>query len=131
MLTDPIADMLTRIRNAGRAGLGQATMPTSRIRREIARILTESGFIGGYESGGESKKPSLTVEIRYDRESRPIIERIERMSRPGRRVYLGARNIPKVRNGLGIGIISTPKGLMTDEEARKAHLGGEFLARVW
>ncbi len=131
MMTDPIADMLTRIRNAGRGGLERATMPNSRMRREIARVLKESGFIGGYESGGETKKPSLTVDIRYDPESRPIIERIERISRPGRRVYLGARRIPKIRNGLGIGIFSTPKGIMTDQEARKANLGGEFLARVW
>jgi small subunit ribosomal protein S8 len=132
MQTDPIADMLTRIRNAGQARLARAVMPDSRMKREIARVLRETGFIREYAGGGgEAKKPTLEVVLRYDQHNEHIIEGLERVSRPGRRVYLAVTEIPKVRNGLGVGILSTPKGILTDEQAREAHVGGEFLARVW
>jgi small subunit ribosomal protein S8 len=131
MLTDPISDMLTRIRNAGRARLTRISMPDSRTRRELARILKENGFLTDYATDNDPKKPKLTVELRYDQDNEHIIEGIERVSRPGKRVYVGVREIPKVRSGLGIGILSTPKGLLSDEQAREAHVGGELLARVW
>ena len=131
MLTDPISDMLTRVRNAGHARLTRISMPDSRMKREIARILKENGFLRDYSADSDPKKPTLTVELRYDRENEHIIEGIERVSRPGKRVYVGAREIPKIRAGLGIGILSTPKGILSDEQAREAHVGGELLARVW
>ena len=131
MLTDPIADMLTRIRNGGAARLSRVSMPESRMKREIARVLKERGFIRDFESDGDAKKPVLTVVLRYDPRGRPMIERIERISKPGRRVQHRATDIPKVRNGLGLAIFSTPKGVMSDEQAREAHVGGEYLARIW
>jgi len=134
VLTDPIADLLTRIRNGGRARHVSVTMPDSRIRREIARVLKESGYIQDFASDGHPKKPSLTIELRYHRGRRsgiPIIEQIERVSRPGRRVYVGHEEIPRVRNGLGLAILSTPRGVMTDSQAREERVGGEILARLW
>ena len=131
MLTDPIADMLTRIRNGGRARLVRVSLPGSRLKSEIARVLKEQGFISGFSKEGDSKKPTLAVEIRYNAENAPIIEGIERVSRPSRRVYVGYDEIPQVRNGLGIAILSTPRGVLTDAQAREAHVGGEILARVW
>ncbi len=131
MLTDPLADMLTRIRNAGRARLARVSMPDSRLKREVARVLHETRFISGYSSDDDPKKPTLTVEIRYNRSSGPMIEEIQRVSRPGRRVYVSANRIPKIRNGLGLAILSTPKGILTDDQAREAHTGGEILAEVW
>ena len=131
MMTDPISDMLTRIRNGGAARHKRVQLPDSRIKREIARILQQAGYIQAFESDSDEKKPTLSIELRYDDYTRPIIEGIERVSRPGRRVYVGAKDVPKVRNGLGVAILSTPKGVMTDEQARATHLGGEVLARVW
>jgi small subunit ribosomal protein S8 len=134
MLSDPIADLLTRIRNAGRARRMRVSMPESRLRREIARVLKEAGYINDYSSDGDPKKPTLTVELRYHEDRRaglPMIDAIERISKPGRRVYLGCDEIPHVRNGLGLGIFSTPKGVLTDAQAREARVGGEYLARVW
>ncbi|MEE9281877.1 MAG: 30S ribosomal protein S8 [Myxococcota bacterium] len=131
MLTDPIADMLTRIRNGGGARLVRVSVPKSRVKEEIARVLAEQGFISGFSSEGDLKKPSLSVEIRYNAQNAPMIEGIERVSRPSRRVYVGWQDIPKVRNGLGIAILSTPRGILTDEQAREAHVGGEVLARIW
>jgi small subunit ribosomal protein S8 len=131
VLTDPIADMLTRIRNAGRARRVRVTLPESRIRREIARVLKESGYVRDYSSDGDPKKPTLTVELRYHGQDTPMIESIQRVSKPGRRVYVGCDEIPKVRSGLGIAILSTNRGVMTDTQAREARLGGEVLARVW
>ncbi len=131
MLTDPIADMLTRIRNGGRARLRSVRMPESRIKRELARVLAEHGYISGFESDGDPKKPQLSIDIRYDDHSRPIIEGLQRVSKPGCRVYVGIEEIPTVRNGLGIAILSTPRGVMTDAQAREARVGGELLAEVW
>jgi len=134
VLTDPIADLLTRIRNGGRARHVSVSMADSRMRREIARVLKESGFIQDYASDRDPKKPTLTIQLRYHvgrRSGIPIIEQIERVSRPGRRVYVGHSEIPQVRSGLGIAILSTSKGVMTDVQAREASVGGEVLARVW
>ena len=131
MLTDPISDMLTRIRNGGKARHKNVQLPDSRIKREIARILQQSGYLRGFESSGEKSEATLLIELRYDNYSHPTIEGIQRVSRPGRRVYVGARKIPKVRNGLGVAILSTPKGVMTDRAAREASVGGEVLCEVW
>ena len=131
MLTDPIADMLTRIRNGGRARLVRVSVPGSHLKADIARVLKERGFISDFSREGDPKKPTLSVEIRYNADNAPIIEGIERVSKPSRRVYVGWDEIPQVRNGLGIAILSTPRGIMTDEQAREGHIGGEILARVW
>ena len=131
MLTDPVADMLTRIRNAAQARLTRVSMPASRMRSGIAQLLKDQGFIRNYSSSDDPKKPVLTLELRYGRDSRPMIERIERVSRPGRRVYVRWADVPKVRNGLGIAILSTPRGILTDQQARDAHVGGEVLAQIW
>ena len=131
MLTDPISDMLTRIRNGGRANKRSVEIPESRTKRSIARLLHECGYIESFESGERAGKPTLVVNIRYADHLVPIIEGIERVSRPSRRVYVSAREIPTVRNGLGVAILSTPKGIMTDKQAREANVGGEYLARVW
>ena len=131
MLTDPIADMLTRIRNGGKARLLRVQLPESRMKREIARVLYERGYIDGFTSDGDPKKPKLSIDIRYNERSQPIIERIERVSKPGCRVYVGSGDIPTIRNGLGMAILSTPKGILTGEEAREAHVGGEILAKIW
>ncbi len=131
MLTDPLADMLTRIRNGGRARLKQVSVPESRLKREVARVLHQEGYIQGYSSDSDSKKPTLTVEVRYSETSEPMIQGIQRVSRPSRRVYVGWQEIRKVRNGLGIAILSTPRGLLTDRQAREARVGGEILAEVW
>jgi small subunit ribosomal protein S8 len=134
VLSDPIADMLTRVRNGGHARRVSVSMPDSRIRREIARVLKETGYIEDFASDGAEKKATLTIRLRYHdgrRSGIPIIERIERVSRPGRRVYVGSREVPMVRSGIGIAILSTPRGVLTDKQAREAHLGGEVLAQVW
>ena len=131
MLTDPISDMLTRIRNAGHARMNRVTMPDSRMKREIARVLHSRGYISGFASDGADKKPTLSIDIRYNDASQPLIEGIERVSKPGCRVYVGAAEVPRVRNGLGVAILSTPKGVMSDDDARNSHVGGEVLARVW
>ena len=134
MLTDPIADMLTRVRNGGHARRVSVSMPDSRIRREIARVLKENGYIEDFSSDRDPKKATLTIRLRYHDGRRswiPMIERIERVSKPGRRVYVGHREVPMVRSGIGMAILSTPRGILTDKQAREAHLGGEVLARVW
>jgi small subunit ribosomal protein S8 len=126
--------MLTRVRNGGHARRVSVSMPDSRIRREIARVLKENGYIEDFSSDRAEKKPTLTVRLRYHdgrRSGIPIIERLERVSKPGRRVYVGHKEVPSVRSGIGIAILSTPKGILTDKQAREAHLGGEVLARVW
>ena len=131
MLTDPIADMLTRIRNGGMARMQRVSIPASRLKGEIARLLQETGYITGYRSDEADGKPVLVLDLRYDEEAEPIIGGIERVSRPSRRVYVGAKEVPQVRNGLGVAILSTPRGILTDSQARDANVGGEILARVW
>ena len=131
MMTDPISDMLTRIRNAGIARLAQTTCPFSKEKLAIAKVLEEAGFIGNV--GAESKEghPALVMVIRYDDQGRPLIDGIRRVSKPGRRVYVGAREIWKVRNGLGISVISTSKGILSGADARDAAIGGEVVCEVW
>ncbi len=130
MVTDPIADMITRIRNGGRARLRRVQLPGSKLKQEVARVLKENGFISDY-SDDQATKPTLTIDLRYGDGTLPIIESIQRVSKPGRRIYVGHGDIPKVRNGLGIAIMSTPKGVMADQQAREANLGGEVLVEVW
>jgi small subunit ribosomal protein S8 len=123
--------MLTRIRNGGQARLGRISMPHSKLKMEIARVLAARGFIAGFAGDEDAKKPQMTIDLRYKRDNTPMIEGLERVSRPSRRVYVGWREIPTIRSGLGIAIVSTPAGVMTDEQAREARQGGELLAKVW
>jgi len=129
MMTDPIADLLTRIRNAHHAEKIALTMPGSKIKSAIAKVLEDEGYIEGYEAGNDDGKPSLTIKLKYY-EGAPVIEQIKRVSRPGLRVYKSAEELPKVNGGLGIAIISTSKGIMTDRAARSAGVGGEVLCSV-
>jgi len=128
--TDPIADMLTRIRNGIRARHQRADMPTSKLKVEIARILKEEGYIANFKIAEEGKKKILKVFLRYDAEGESVISVIQRVSKPGRRVYVGALEIPKVLGGLGIAILTTPRGVMTGKNARKSRVGGELLCTV-
>ncbi len=129
-MTDPIADMLTRIRNALQARHDVVEIPASKEKIEIARILKEEGFINNYVVSGEVKK-NITVVLKYGPNNEKIITGIKRMSKPGLRTYVKADAIPRVLNGLGIAILSTSSGLMTDKDARRKHVGGEVLAYVW
>lgn len=128
MMTDPIADMFTRIRNGQSAAKTAVTMPSSKVKVAIANLLKEEGYISEF-TVAEGSKPELTVELKYF-EGKEVIETIKRVSRPGLRVYKGAQELPKVLAGMGIAIISTSKGLMTDRAARNAGLGGEVLGFV-
>lgn len=129
-VTDPIADMLTRIRNALQARHEVVEVPASKIKVEIARILKEEGFIESYVVSGDIKK-SITIVLRYGANNQKIISGLKRISKPGLRVYAEVDSIPRVLNGLGIAIISTSAGIMTDKKARAAHVGGEVLAYIW
>lgn len=133
---DPIADMLTRIRNGARIGQSVVAMPTSKIKVEIARILKEEGFIESYEIVTDENAVQATLRIRLKyvgerRQRRPVIAGLERVSRPGRRVYTHKQDIPWVLSGMGVAIVSTPKGVMTGQRARQLGVGGEILAKVW
>lgn len=131
-VTDPIADMLTRIRNAGIARHPQVAMPNSKMREAIAEILKEEGFIKDYEVL-PGKMPSLLIHLKYtrDRRSKSVIAGLRRVSKPGRRIYAGKQDIPWVRSGLGIAIVSTSRGVMTGSQARRQGIGGEVLCYVW
>ncbi|MBI5745903.1 MAG: 30S ribosomal protein S8 [Nitrospirae bacterium] len=130
-MTDPIADMLTRIRNAGMRRIEEVDLPSSRIRVEIARILREEGFLKGFKSTKEEGLDVLRLFLKYTEEERPVISGLTRVSKPGRRVYAGTKEIPPVKRGLGIAIVSTSSGIMTDKEARKNNIGGEVICYVW
>jgi small subunit ribosomal protein S8 len=130
MMTDPIADMLTRIRNAGMAGHKWVDLPVSRQKAEVAKILTESHFVYAYKILEDGKHGVLRVYLKYF-DGQPVIRHLERVSRPGRRHYVGATEIPRVRNGLGMAILSTSVGLLTDRAARARGVGGELMALVW
>ena len=131
-MTDPIADMLTRIRNGLQAEHDTVVIPASKMKVEIARILKQEGYINNYKVEGETaKEKTITVELKYGPEKQKVITGLKRISKPGLRVYAKGDNVPRVLNGLGIAIISTSKGLMTDREARKNNLGGEVVAYVW
>lgn len=125
---DPIADMLTRIRNGQRSGKGVVVMPASKLKCAIAEVLKKEGYIQGYNCTGE-KNPILEIELKYYA-GKPVIEMIKRISRPGLRIYRSSKNIPSVMNGLGITIVSTSHGLMTDRQARANQVGGELLCAV-
>jgi len=131
VMTDPIADMLTRIRNALMAKHEQVEMPSSKIKLEIARILKAEGYIKNFKVIQEGRKEYLRIFLKYDEEKRPAIAGLERVSKPGRRVYVGVEDIPSVRRGLGIAILSTSKGVLTDQQARKMRIGGEVICKVW
>lgn len=130
-MTDPIADMLTRIRNAGRAGHKRVDMPIGKLKIEVARILAENHFVLGYKVLDDGKHGVLRVYLRYTDDDRSVIRSLERVSKPGLRKYVGADSIPKVRSGMGIAILSTSRGVMTDREARRERVGGEVLATVY
>ncbi|MGH7558342.1 MAG: 30S ribosomal protein S8 [Gemmatimonadota bacterium] len=130
VMTDPVADCLTRIRNACRARQKRVDIPASKIKVEIARILLENHYIQNYKVLDDGKQGVLRVYLKYH-EDRPVVHGIERISRPGLRVYRKQNELPRVRGGLGTAIVSTSKGLLTDREAREAGVGGEVLARVW
>lgn len=128
-MSDPISDMLTRIRNAQAADKVSVSMPSSKLKVAIAAVLKDEGYIDNFAVRENGAKPSLDVSLKYYA-GRPVIERIERVSRPGLRVYKGTSDIPKVLNGLGVAIVSTSKGVMTDKKARAAGVGGEVLCIV-
>jgi small subunit ribosomal protein S8 len=134
MVSDPIADMLTRIRNALLAGKPTVEVPRSKIKIEIARILKEEGFIEEFVIGEETPVPMITINLKYygsRRTRRPVITNISRVSKPGRRVYRNRRDLPRVLSGTGIAILTTPKGVMTAQQARREQVGGEVLCYVW
>ena len=130
-MTDPIADMLTRIRNACHAKHPRVDVPASNLKREVARVLAECRFIANFAHIEDNKQGVLRLYLRYDRESNSIIRGLKRVSRPGLRNYSGKGEIPRVLRGLGVAIVSTSKGVMTDREARTAGVGGEVLCNVW
>ncbi|MBI5158288.1 MAG: 30S ribosomal protein S8 [Acidimicrobiia bacterium] len=131
MLTDPVSDMLTRIRNANQALHEKVTMPTSKLKEEIARILAAEGYIDGYEVIGTGARRTLSVTLRYAANRKRVIEGLRRVSSPGRRVYVGAAELPRVLGGLGVAVVSTSQGLLPDREARHRKLGGEIVCEVW
>lgn len=132
-MTDPIADMLTRIRNAARARHQKVTVPWSRLKENIVKVLIDEGYlkesrkVKASRGGGEE----MLIQLRFDRDNRPIISGLKRVSSPGRRIYVGASEVPPIRKGLGIHILSTPKGILADREAQRAKVGGELICSVW
>lgn len=130
-MTDPIADFLTRIRNALGARHGSVSMASSRMKEQLARILEEEGYIKGWSIEGEAPKRSIRLELKYGTDGEPAIQGLERVSRPGCRVYKGAGEVPRVLNGLGVSIVSTSEGVLSDASARSRKVGGEVLASVW
>lgn len=130
-VTDPVADMLTRIRNANTAYLPSTEIPSSKLKLEIARVLKDEGFIHGFDAVEENSHPRIRVFLKYATGRQRVITGIKRISKPGLRVYAGKSELPRVLGGLGIAIVSTPKGIMTDKQARRENVGGEVLAYVW
>ena len=130
-MTDPIADMLTRIRNAIMANHSRVDIPGSKLKLEVARILKEEGYINNYVTKGEKPKFSIRIFLRYDAKGESSITHLSRVSRPGRRVYVGAREIPRVLGGYGVNILSTSRGLMSGNTARRENVGGEILANIY
>ncbi len=130
-ITDPIADMLTRIRNANSAKHDSVDIPASNMKKAIAQILLDEGFIKKYDVVEDGKQGMIHVELKYGPGKTKIIQGLRRVSKPGLRVYAGKEDMPRVMRGLGIAIVSTSKGVMTDKEARKSNIGGEVLAFVW
>lgn len=130
-LSDPLGDMLTRIRNGQRAQLGAVRSPASKLRRNVLEVLCREGYIRGYEAREQAPgRSELSIELKYHN-GEPVIRELRRVSKPGRRIYAGAKDLPTVYNGLGIAIVSTPRGVMSDTEAREAKVGGEILCTVF
>lgn len=129
--SDPIADMLTRIRNALGARHPKVDVPASRLKMDIARILKDEGYIANFKMAEDGSRRSIRIYLKYTPGNVPVISRIERVSRPGCRVYVGSREVPRVLGGLGINILTTPRGVMTGSAARKENVGGEVLCQVW
>jgi small subunit ribosomal protein S8 len=131
MMTDPVGDMLARIRNAGGARHAQMNCPSSKLKLAVAQVLSDEGFVGDDSSDGDEKKPTLTVDLRYQDDGRLMIEGMRRVSKPGRRIYVGASDVRQIRAGLGMSILSTSKGVLCDRDARAQRVGGEVLCEVW
>ena len=131
MMTDPVSDLLTRIRNASNAKHSRTTCPASKLKRDVATVMKQEGFLSDVQVTTESGLPVLEITLRYRDDGKPMAEGIQRVSRPGRRVYVGADEIGRVRGGLGIRILSTSKGVLCDREAREKNVGGEVLCEVW
>ena len=131
MISDPIADMLTRVRNALKARFQKVDVPASKLKTELARILKDEGYILNYKIVDEGNHKAIRVYLKYTAANQPVISHIERVSRPGCRVYVGSMEIPKVLGGLGVNILTTPKGVMTGKSARKEGVGGELLCQIW
>lgn len=130
-MTDPIADMLTRIRNALMAGKEKVDVPASALKEGIARILRDEGYIINYRMIEDTKQGVIRITLKYGEPDAPAIEKLQRISKPGRRVYVGVREVPRVLNGLGIAILSTSKGILTDRESKVQNVGGEVLCYIW
>lgn len=130
-MTDPIADLLTRIRNASMAKLQKVDIPSSNLKVSLANVLKAEGFIKNFKVIADNKQGILRVYLRYIDEKEPVIREIKRISKPGSRVYVGCEDIPSVKNGMGIAILSTSKGILTDKSAREAGIGGEVVCTVW
>lgn len=129
-MQDPIADMLTRVRNASAASLKNVTMPSSKMKAAVADVLKQEGYISDFQVDGDEKKKTLTIKLKFYK-NKPVIEGIKRISRPSCRIYCGSNDIPKVRNGLGTVVLSTPQGIISDKNARANNVGGEILCYVW
>ena len=131
MNTDPIADMLTRIRNANTVSHATVEVPASKLKVQLAKLLKEEGFIADYEVKEEGKFKNIVITLKYEANGKPVITKLQRVSKPGLRHYSKAKNLEKVLGGMGIAVVSTPKGLLTDRKARKENVGGEVLCYVW
>ncbi len=131
MMTDPVADMLARIRNAGVARHAETTCPSSKLKLAIAGVLRDEGFLEDVSVEANEGKPLLRLTLRYGHDGRMIIDGLRRVSKPSRRVYVGAKQVPKVRNGLGVAVLSTPRGVLSDDSAREQNVGGEVVCEVW
>jgi len=131
MMTDPIADLLTRIRNANNARKASVDVPWSRQKEEIARVLVDEGYLEGTSVVDATPRNILRIDLRYDGQRRPVITGMRRVSRPSLRVYVAVKDIPAVRRGLGVNVLSTPKGILVDRNARRENVGGEVICTVW
>ncbi len=131
MNTDPIADMLTRIRNANMVSHETVEVPTSKLKVELAKLLKSEGFIADYKVDDSAKFSKIVITLKYDEKQKPVITNLQRVSTPGLKTYSKSKNLPKVLGGMGVAVISTSKGLMSDRKARKENLGGEILCYVW
>ncbi len=131
MMTDPIADLLARIRNAAMARLREVVVPSSKLKVAVTRVLAREGYLGEVRVESRDGRPFIVLELRYDENGAPMIDGLKRVSRPGRRVYVGAGEIPRVRSGLGVSVLSTSNGVLSDRAAREQSVGGELLCEVW